>query len=329
MARVSVITPAYRGEDTIRRAVVSVLGQTMPDVELIVVDDHSPDNTAGVLRDLEKELADNRLTVIYHENNTGVSGARNSALERASGDYIAFLDGDDYWESIYLERMLREVESAPDTDVVCCGRTIHLSNGQTRTEHSRFLGTLAGAEAVRAFLTDNLTPFLWDKLFAAATFQGLRFPEHIHRGEDQVVAAIALSRARRVTSIPDALANYVVGTQSLTWGRVPDPQEYEDAARFLAEQLGPEWMAEPENLSAFLVYRTLAMMILAQSAMRSEKDTADIVRAARSSISLPMLRATAQARPQLAAGAALLRTCPALYRKIYLRYVRSTYAIAD
>ena len=119
MARVSVITPAYRGEDTIRRAVVSVLGQTMPDVELIVVDDHSPDNTAGVLRDLEKELADNRLTVIYHENNTGVSGARNSALERASGDYIAFLDGDDYWESIYLERMLREVESAPDTDVVC------------------------------------------------------------------------------------------------------------------------------------------------------------------------------------------------------------------
>ncbi|MDK7301760.1 glycosyltransferase family A protein, partial [Staphylococcus hominis] len=82
------------------------------------VDDHSPDNTAGVLRDLEKELADSRLTVIYHENNTGVSGARNSALEHASGDYIAFLDGDDYWEPTYLERMLREVESAPDTDVV-------------------------------------------------------------------------------------------------------------------------------------------------------------------------------------------------------------------
>ena len=91
--------PAYRSEDTIREAVESVLGQSEPRLELVVVDDCSPTPVMGVLA----EIRDPRLRVIRHARNRGTYGARNTALHAATAPLVSQLDPDDAWEPDYLE----------------------------------------------------------------------------------------------------------------------------------------------------------------------------------------------------------------------------------
>ena len=99
--RVSVVMPAYRAEATIRRALDSDLGQTQPASEIIVVDDGSPDGQASLVQ----AVYGDRVRIIRQATG-GAASARNAGLDRASGDYIAFLDADDYWEPDKLARQL-------------------------------------------------------------------------------------------------------------------------------------------------------------------------------------------------------------------------------
>ncbi|GGL38226.1 glycosyl transferase [Halarchaeum grantii] len=100
--RVSVVIPAYRRAAVLPRAVDSALAQTMADLEVVVVDDGSPDDTAAVVRAYD----DPRVRYVAHETNRGVSAARNTGIEAARGDYVAFLDSDDEWLPRKLERQL-------------------------------------------------------------------------------------------------------------------------------------------------------------------------------------------------------------------------------
>ncbi len=93
--RLSVIVPVYKVEKYIHRCIDSILAQTFADFELLLVDDGSPDNCGNICDTYAEK--DNRVRVI-HKVNGGVSAARNSALDVAKGDYIAFCDSDDYWD---------------------------------------------------------------------------------------------------------------------------------------------------------------------------------------------------------------------------------------
>lgn len=99
---VSIIMPAYKAEKTISDSIESVLAQTYQNFELIVIDDCSPDNT----RDIVNQFAtsDNRVKLISKDINEGVAAARNTGLDHAVGDYVAFLDSDDKWEMTKLEQ---------------------------------------------------------------------------------------------------------------------------------------------------------------------------------------------------------------------------------
>lgn len=102
---VSIITPMYKGATFIGETIESVLQQTYPDWEMIIVDDCSPDEGAGI-REVKK-YNDNRIKLIESKVNTGSSGARNIALRAATGKYIAFLDADDIWHPTFLEEQLK------------------------------------------------------------------------------------------------------------------------------------------------------------------------------------------------------------------------------
>lgn len=99
---VSVIIPAYNRERTIKAAVKSVLNQTFTNIEVIVVDDCSSDNTCSVLNDID----DDRLRVIRLEKNSGACAARNEGIKESKGVYIAFQDSDDVWHSDKLEKQI-------------------------------------------------------------------------------------------------------------------------------------------------------------------------------------------------------------------------------
>lgn len=114
MVVISVITPTYNRARFLPNAVASVLAQTHADLELIIVDDGSEDNTRNVLKPF---LADKRVRY-FHQENQGQSHARNLALKQATGDFIAFLDSDDVWAPDKLEKQLAVFRANPEVDIV-------------------------------------------------------------------------------------------------------------------------------------------------------------------------------------------------------------------
>ena len=112
MANVSVIIPIYNVEPYIQQTVQSVLAQTYPVHEVILVDDASPDNSVERCR----QIQDPRITIIRQENR-GPSGALNSGIRKATGDYIAFLDGDDVWSPTKIATHLQHLETDPNVGV--------------------------------------------------------------------------------------------------------------------------------------------------------------------------------------------------------------------
>ena len=112
---VSVIIPVLNGEDYIALAIESVLAQTMREFELIIIDDGSTDDTAGVVNRYDDDR------IVYHyQPNRGLSAARNAGIRRARAKWLAFLDCDDYWHAEKLEAQLARAASAPDAGLVYC-----------------------------------------------------------------------------------------------------------------------------------------------------------------------------------------------------------------
>ena len=111
---VSIIVPAYRAESTIEKCVGSLLQQTVSDIEVIVVDDGSPD---GTLQKLQRMAAQDQRLVVVHQDNAGVSAARNNGLSVARAPWVAFVDSDDYVTDDYIESLLPQSE---DVDFTMC-----------------------------------------------------------------------------------------------------------------------------------------------------------------------------------------------------------------
>ena len=119
---VSVIIPYYRASQTIARAVESALGQTVHPLEILIVDDGSPEDTAEATKQFGSSVT------VIRKPNGGVASARNLGIEHAKGEWIAFLDADDYWEAVKLERQLAVSEEVG----FVCGMTFVEYAGKPR-----------------------------------------------------------------------------------------------------------------------------------------------------------------------------------------------------
>jgi glycosyltransferase involved in cell wall biosynthesis len=106
--KVSVILPVYGVEKYIAEAVRSVLAQTFSDFELLIIDDGSPDRSVEICR----QFTDSRIRIIQQQNR-GLSGARNTGIRYAKGEYLAFLDGDDLWAPEKLEKQVAHLDNSP------------------------------------------------------------------------------------------------------------------------------------------------------------------------------------------------------------------------
>lgn len=119
MLKVSAIIPAYNRADFLPRSIESVLNQSLSDLELIVVDDGSTDNTKAVVEEFARK--DNRVKYFWQPNFGGPAGPRNTGIKHASGKYVAFLDSDDEWLATKLEEQVRLFEnSQANTGLVAC-----------------------------------------------------------------------------------------------------------------------------------------------------------------------------------------------------------------
>lgn len=132
--KVSVIIPAYNAADTIGRAIRSALDQSLQDFEIIVIDDASTDETAGVVRG----IADPRIRLVSHEKNRGEYGARNSGVSTARGEYIAWLDADDEWLPGKLAEQVAFLDREKDFDAACVSYYYHRSKSRENEEEAPY-----------------------------------------------------------------------------------------------------------------------------------------------------------------------------------------------
>ena len=152
---ISVVIPAFRAERTIKRTIDSVLAQTTPANEIIVVDDGSPDNQAAVVERYGPPV------VLLRQSNGKTAVARNRGIEHASGDYVAFLDADDYWEPEKLERQLAVFAAHREVGVVGSRYYLQEPHGHRETNKAKpgaWFDQVRHESGARAFLLGTM---LW------------------------------------------------------------------------------------------------------------------------------------------------------------------------
>ena len=185
--RISVIVPVYNGEKYLPLCMKSLLAQTYQDLEIILVNDGSRDGSAALCD--EYAAQDLRVRVI-HQENQGVSGARNTGLDHAAGAYVTFVDGDDYVEADYLERLHRNLVNH-NVDFSCCSYT-EIITGDVSAMAIPFVAESRVIENQTVFFEDMVNPreCYWStstlKLYRRELIGDTRFCRELKYGEDQV-----------------------------------------------------------------------------------------------------------------------------------------------
>ena len=159
MKKVSIIVPVYKSENFIRKLIDSVLNQTYKNIELILVDDESPDSSGKICDEYAKQ--DNRIVVI-HQKNAGCCGARNTGLKAVTGEYLMFADGDDWLETDCVEYLVGLMEKngceMATTDSIFTTR----DRGQNPTENVRILSK---EDAICEILYTKIPLGPWNKIY--------------------------------------------------------------------------------------------------------------------------------------------------------------------
>ena len=186
--KVSVIIPAYNVEKFLKKCVGSVLSQTLKELEIICINDGSKDNSLEILKKFEKE---NDNIIVIDQENQGVSVARNNGIELANGEYIYFLDGDDYLDKRFFEYFYENAKKN-NSDLVILNSFWKLANRVTSKYHTAL--PTCSMFIRREVLIDY--PFV-------------RYPLNVHPGEDGIFSHILLMCTKEVTHEDKVIYHYV------------------------------------------------------------------------------------------------------------------------
>ncbi len=210
---VSVIVPVYAVEKWLPACVNSLVKQTYPDLEIILVDDGSPDRCPEICEEWAKR--DKRIRVV-HKQNGGLASARNEGMDVMTGDLFMFVDSDDYIDEDAVACMVEGFENT-DADIVCCGvRKVFPDTGAT--EPDRYApGEYRQEEAIKHLLLWDgvVRSYAWGKLYRTDLAGEIRFIEELKYGEDTPFVYKAFSRSGRICQLPDEKYNYLQRADSL------------------------------------------------------------------------------------------------------------------
>lgn len=226
--KISIIVPIYNVEQFLRRCVQSLLNQTLKDIEIILVDDESPDNCPQICD--QYASADTRIKVI-HKKNEGLGYARNSGMRIATGRFIAFVDGDDFVENTMFEELYNTAINT-NADTVFCGFNFY-KNEANKTPHSevksmtvfegddiknKVLLNMIGSEP--QYKSDRkLFMSVWHSIYSSFIIKenNLQFcSERQIISEDIVFQIDYLTKSKRAVYIPNCLYNYCFNGISLS-----------------------------------------------------------------------------------------------------------------
>lgn len=205
MIKVTAVIPVYNVEDYLERCLDSICGQTLKEVELICINDCSSDNSLKILN--EYALKDNRITVINFKENKGASFARNKGIQEAQGEFISFVDSDDYIDLDFYEKLYVRAKEA-NADVVkalfkiIAGKHSYLTELNVKIEKNKiyFFGEFPTALYKTSFIRENK----------------ICFNEELHIWEDPLFSIEIAQKANKIIVINDTKYNYMRRANSIS-----------------------------------------------------------------------------------------------------------------
>lgn len=232
---VSVIVPMYNCQHTVLRCVDSILKQTYVNIEIILVDDGSTDNTYDICRDAF--IDNNRISMIQVQQNLGVSHARNVGMLKAKGEYISFCDADDIMMPAMIERLIK-YQKELDVDIVCCN---YVGSKQWVTHNEP---SIMSNKREQVLSLEKYGGYVWNKIFSRKLVDDISFDEDLNLCEDMLFLVKCISKGCKLAYVSDRLYSYEVG--GVTTGAsdnhfINGEFGYQVALKRAAGILGNEW----------------------------------------------------------------------------------------
>ena len=203
---VSIIVPAFNASAYLRRCIESILAQTHRELELIVVNDCSTDETADILNGLAAQ--DTRIKAVHLSENAGVHGARSRGVALARGEFIGFADADDWLASGMIAALLAEATTGKGADIVICGAVLATDIGRTGQHKVRF----GRRKEIEDCLLERFcrlefgSGVLWNKLYRADLIRPcalMSLERKVDAAEDYIVNIGCFAKAARVIVLPE------------------------------------------------------------------------------------------------------------------------------
>lgn len=218
--KVSVIVPVYNTEKYLKRCLNSIINQSLKEIEIIVVNDCSPDNSLKIIEEYIRK--DERIILINKNKNEGLTSARNSGLEISSGEYILHIDSDDWIEQDYLKNMY-EIAKQSNSDMVIADFYFDYEKGKIFYQVDQYgeTGTILEKKKVIENLIFNegkSFPSIWNKLVKRNIYieNNIRFPMNVSIGEDLATIIPLMYFSNKIIKLNSAYVHYIQNSNSMT-----------------------------------------------------------------------------------------------------------------
>ncbi len=211
--QVTILMPIYKVEKYLEKALDSIFTQTYPYLDYVFVNNCSPDNSLQVLIDTIKKygIQKDRYTIINHDKNEGIAVSRADCIANAKGDYLFFVDGDDWIEKDAVEQMVAATKSGA-VDIVGCDYMKDFLSGNTTYHHENY------AESCRdnmyRCLNYDIATVLWKLLIRRRLFDNFTITPHVDIVEDYIISVKLYYYAKSFVAIPHAYYHYVQYNQA-------------------------------------------------------------------------------------------------------------------
>ena len=266
--KVSIIIPLYNSENYLRKCIGSVINQTYTDIEIILINDGSTDDTGEICREYAEK--DSRILHIDTDNR-GVSSARNEGLNASTGELITFIDGDDHVEADYVE-YLTDLMNAYGSDIICC------QHKELPIDSDRPRIIKGSEECLRQYLTSNeIFSAMWGKLFKKDLFDGISFPVG-KRYEDNYVLYKLIDRCDSITIGYLSKYHYVFHNESFMNGPFTESElDLVDAMISQSDFINKKYPALSVYSNALIIYAVNRCLIkMADSDFYDDRIIADL-----------------------------------------------------